>query len=337
MPRRLFFFRLPGRRLAALLVVLLATSLLCDAQRLGGAGGGGRRGGGGRGGGGAGFGGPGGGGRANFGGLDAPLDPALDWPVNPAFKADTFAFTRLIYDSGGGGRGGGGSWATDTSVTNRDGRDADSSLAYRLHMMTSLKVHPGHNYIEITPQNLARNPFVYMVEPGRLYFREEEVKALRNHLLNGGFLMVDDFWGDAEWDNFYAQFNRVFPELPRNLPADSPGANAEGTISIRELPLEHPIFHTVFDLKARPQIPNINNYFSSGENFDRARRGHDTTQVHYKGIFDKKGRLMMLICHNTDFGDGWEREGENIEYFKKFSEPQAYPMIINVLFYIMSH
>jgi hypothetical protein len=268
-----------------------------------------------------------------------PLDPELDWPMNPAFKSDVFVFTRLIYDSGFGGRGrsGGSGWSTDTPVTNSDGRDADASIAFRLNQMTSLKVRPGHTYAEITPQNLAKHPFVYMVEPGRLLLRDDEVRALRNYLLTGGFLMVDDFWGDDEWENFYEQVNRIFPELPDYLPAQSPGANLDGGISIRELPIEHPIFHTVFDLKTKPQVPNLNNYLGSGQSYDRARRGNDTAQVHYKAVFDRKGRMMMIICHNTDFGDGWEREGENVDYFKRFSEPQAYPMMINILFYIMSH
>jgi hypothetical protein len=102
---------------------------------------------------------------------------------------------------------------------------------------------------------------------------------------------------------------------------------------MRELSVDHPIFHQVFDLKVKPQMPAINTYMNSGRTYERA----DSTEVHYKGIFDKKGRLMVIVCHNTDLGDGWEREGISVEYFKRFSEPEAYPMIINILFYAMSH
>jgi len=322
--------RFASRRTALLLLLAAALGVVAHAQRAG-------RGRGGRGRGGRG-GGLGSGTSFSSGGINIgpSLEPELNWEVDPHFRSDLFVFTRLIYDSGFG-RSGGGGWSTDTPVTNSDGRDADASIAFRLHQMTSLKVRPGHTYAEITPQNLAKFPFVYMVETGRLSLRAEEVTALRNYLLTGGFLMVDDFWGDDEWDVFYGQLTRVFPELPRNLPAGSAGANLDGSIHIRELSVEHPIFHQVFDFRAKPQIPNINNYFNTGQSYDRARRGNDTAQVHYKAVFDKKGRLMVIVCHNTDFGDGWEREGENLEYFKRFSEPQAYPMMINILFYAMSH
>ncbi|MEO7597311.1 MAG: DUF4159 domain-containing protein [Opitutus sp.] len=236
-----------------------------------------------------------------------------EWSVDPAFKEDVFSFARLRYTSYGGGRWGGGRrWSTDAP-------EADLNLLFRLQQMTSLKVNPNVTFIEITAQNLANYPFVYMVEPGALEFTEAEVTALRAYLLNGGFLMVDDFWGDAEWENFYYQIKRVFPDRE---PID--------------LGLEHPIFHSVFDLKAKPQMPSIDQFLSTGLTYEPdGRTGAE--EVHYRGLFDDKGRLVAIICHNTDLGDGWEREGEDATYFTRFSEKMAYPMMINILFYTMTH
>jgi hypothetical protein len=239
-----------------------------------------------------------------------------EWQVDPGFKHDVFSFARLRYTSysrrGWGGWGGGGRWATDAP-------EADLNLLFRLQQMTSLKVNPNVTYIEITPDSLAKYPFVYMIEPGALEFTPAEVEAMRAYLLNGGFLMVDDFWGDDEWDNFYYEIKRVFPDRE---PV--------------ELPIEHPIFHSVFDLKVKPQMPSIHHFLGSGLSYENDGRS-GTEQVHYRGLMDDKGRLMAIICHNTDLGDGWEREGEDPTYFRQFSEKMAYPMMINILFYAMTH
>jgi hypothetical protein len=185
--------------------------------------------------------------------------------------------------------------------------------------MTSLKVDPAGKVLEITDPALFHYPWIYIVEPGYLLFTEQEVAILRKYLLNGGFLMVDDFWGEREWLNFYRQIKRVFPDRE---PVD--------------LPLEHPVFHCVFDLKEKPQIPSIPWGIESqytGVTWERP----DAREVHIRGISDDLGRLMVIICHNTDLGDGWEREGENEYYFHEFSEKKAYPLGINIVFYAMTH
>jgi hypothetical protein len=150
-------------------------------------------------------------------------------------------------------------------------------------------------------------------------FQEEEVKNLRRYLLNGGFLMVDDFWGEDEWDNFYREIKRVFPEREPE-----------------ELPLSHPVFNCVLPLNEKPQIPNVGLGIGSEWHHITWERP-DAKEVHIKGIFDDKGRMMVIICHNTDLGDGWEREGENEYYFREFSEKRAYPLGINIIFYAMTH
>lgn len=247
-----------------------------------------------------------------------------NWELEPEFAQDAFTFVRIRYSSGYGGRGGrrgfrgdfygggGGSWATDYP-------DSDLNFSWRLHQLTSIQVNPEPLVLDLTDPRLVDYPFIYIVEPGRLVFEEAEVEALRQYLLNGGFLMVDDFWGEDEWYNFYREIKRVFPDRE---PV--------------ELPLSHPIFHAVFDLKEKPQIPAINIALagrSQGITWERP----DAREPHYKALYDDKGRMMAILCHNTDLGDGWEREGENEWYFHEFSEKKAYPLGINIVFYAMTH
>ena len=103
-----------------------------------------------------------------------------------------------------------------------------------------------------------------------------------------------------------------------------------------ELPLDHEIFHCVYRLKEKPQVPSIHAW-RRGPGVTWEDHGRDSATVHYQGIFDDKGRMMAIICHNTDLGDGWEREGEDAGYFHEFSEKKSYPMGINIVTYAMTH
>ena len=205
-----------------------------------------------------------------------------NWELEPEFAQDAFTFVRIRYSSGYGGRGGrrgfrgdfygggGGSWATDYP-------DSDLNFSWRLHQLTSMQVNPEPLVLDLTDPRLVDYPFIYIVEPGRLVFEEAEVEALRQYLLNGGFLMVDDFWGEDEWYNFYREIKRVFPDRE---PV--------------ELPLSHPIFNAVFNLKEKPQIPSINAALagrSQGITWERP----DAREPHYKALYDDKGRMMAII------------------------------------------
>jgi hypothetical protein len=239
-----------------------------------------------------------------------------DWKVDERFKKDVFTFVRVEYDSGWGGggrRGWGGGWATDWP-------DSDLNFSFRLQQLTSLKVNPEPIWMRLTDERLFDYPFLYMIEPGNLMFSEEDVVALRKYLLNGGFLMVDDFWGDYAWQNFSREMKRVFPDR-------------EPT----ELPLDHEIFQCVYRLKEKPQVPSIHSWQGPGSNVTWEYHDGNCRDVHFKGLFDDKGRMMAIICHNTDLGDGWEREGENEDYFHEFSEKKSYPMGINIVTYAMTH
>jgi hypothetical protein len=237
-------------------------------------------------------------------------------PIDPQFTADVFTFARIQYDSMA-------TWYGSEKWT-IDYPDADWNLSFRLGQLTSMKVEPGGRVLRLTDPALFDFPFIYIVEPGDLLFSDEEVKVLRRYLLSGGFLMVDDFWGEREWGNFYHELKRVFPEREPE-----------------ELPLDHPIFHCVFDLKEKPQIPNVGLGTRSlipgdpayGITWERP----DARQVHYRALYDDHRRIMVIICHNIDLGDGWEREGDNELYFREFSEKKAYPLSINILFYVTTH
>ncbi len=232
------------------------------------------------------------------------------WDIDETFPSDTFTFARLRYNSYG--RGG---WAVDYP-------DSDLNFSLRLQQLTSLKVNPDPVIVDLYNDQIFDYPFLYMIEPGSLHFEDYEISTLRRYLLNGGFMMVDDFWGDEEYANFAEQIRRVFPDR-----------------EIVEVPLEHEIFHCVYDLKEKPQVPAIGvAEYGRGQGITWEERwDSDTSVPHYNAIMDDDGRIMVFICHNTDLGDGWEREGENSWYFEEFSVKKSYPLGINIVVYAMTH
>ena len=232
-----------------------------------------------------------------------------NWTNAPGFEKDVFTFVRVRRESAPYKRG--FNWATDTP-------DSDLNLSYRLQQMTSIKVDPDGRFLRLTDPDLNNYPFIYMVEPGTLSLGDDEVLALRKYLLNGGFLMLDDFWGEREWQGMAEEIKKVFPDR-----------------EWVELPLTHPIYHCVFEITSKSQVPGISYWEMSGH--DTSEQGADSREVHHRAIFDDKGRMMMIATHNMDNGDGWEREGENHEYFEKFSEKISYPLGINIIFYSMTH
>ncbi len=241
---------------------------------------------------------------------------APNWERHPTMPKDTFTFVRLRYDT----RFGPGRWGHDMWTV--DWPDADLNFSYRLQEMTSLEVDPDGLQLDLTDPRLFDFPFIYMVEPGELQFTDEDVEALRRYLLSGGFLMVDDFWGDYEWEGFARQIRRVLPDRP-----------------IEDLPPDHPIFNIVMKVPHNPQIPNVGQgirSLSNGVTWEED-KNPGARDPHYRGIFDERGRPLVIICHNTDLGDGWEEEARSPDYFREFSEKIAYPLGINILFYAMTN
>ena len=227
-----------------------------------------------------------------------------------------FHYCRGMY--GMNPAGDGGSWLTDYPL-------ADIDLSVRLAELTKIRVgfdaggQPQHLIVRLTGDELFKCPFVMMQEVGRLLFNEQDATQLRTYLLKGGFLWVDDFWGSYAWDVWASQIRKVLPP---------------GEYPIVDLPLDHPIFHTMFDLRGIPQIPGIGYWRGSGGG--TSERGADSAQVHARAIFDRSGRIMVLMTHNTDVSDSWEREGEDPRYFYRFSV-EGYQVAMNVLMYLMTH
>ena len=246
-----------------------------------------------------------------------------EWKYPPGFSMDGFTFARIIRDSDPNGSPSSASWITDFP-------DSDLNLSFRLQQMTSMRVNPNGRILRLTDPELCDYPFIYMVEPGALLLQDEEVPILRKYLLNGGFLMADDFWGEWQWECFAEQMKRVFPER-----------------EFEELPMEHPLFTCVFPLtmeKNKLQVPNAPTGAASqysGVTWERHSQKdgsvEDCTEVHVRALYDDKKRIMVIATHNTDNGDGWEREGENDWFFHEFSEKRAFPLGINIIFYSMTH
>lgn len=228
-----------------------------------------------------------------------------------------FHYCRVMYQTNRYRIGGG--WATDYPA-------ADANLSIRLSELTKTRVSrnasgaPNHLIVRLTDDELFQCPFVMMQEVGALYIDEQEAPRLRAYLLKGGFLWVDDFWGSYAWEVWAEQIRKVLPP---------------GEYPIVDLPKDHPIFRTMFELpKGVPQVPSINFWLGSGGG--TSERGADSAVVHVRGIFDAAGHLMVLMTHNTDISDSWEREGEDPNYFYRFSV-EGYAVAMNVLLYAMTH
>jgi hypothetical protein len=177
---------------------------------------------------------------------------------------------------------------------------------------------PKHLLVRLTDAEIARCPFVMMTEPGGAFFDDQEAVGLRNYLLKGGFLWADDFWGEYAWAYWESQLRKVLPSA---------------SYPIIDVPLDHQIFHEMMRVSSIPQIPAID--FWEGRR-QTSERGADSAVPHVRAISDARGRIMVLMTHNTDFGDAYEREGDDHEYFERFSVP-GYAFGVNVVLYAMTH
>lgn len=237
-------------------------------------------------------------------------------PTSDASFDGGFTFCRLMYSSQWREAGGQG-WSTDYP-------DADINFSIRFAELTKTWVSrqpsgvPNHWVVRATDPWLYRCPFVLGSDVGTMSLRDDEVAALRDYLLKGGFLWVDDFWGSRAWDNFESEMARVLPP---------------GQYPLKDFGPDHPIYRTMFPLAEIPQIPSIQFWRGGGGSSER---GSDSADVHLRGITNANGDLMVLATHNTDISDAWEREGEDPEYFYTFS-PNGYATAMNIMLYAMSH
>lgn len=237
------------------------------------------------------------------------VEVAPQSPSGPTARDGTvphsFYFTRAAYSSRSWGWRGGRSWRTDYPK-------ADRQFLVVLRRVTNLDADEWENAIRLDDPSLRRYPFLYAVEVGRMDLTDEEVAGLRDYLLAGGFLVVDDFWGTREWANFERNIRKVFPSRP-----------------IVELPRDHPVFRSYYQIDELVQVPAVNNILS-GRTWEQ-----DGYTPHARGIFDEDGRLMVAINWNTDLGDAWEW-ADIPEYPLEYST-FAYEMGVNLIVYAMSH
>lgn len=249
-------------------------------------------------------------GSASYGQRPRGLPIATPESYDGAFHFCRVAFRRLPGGDGGG-------WGTDYP-------DADRNLSIRLSELTKTTVSfdsrgaPNHLVVQLTAPELYRCPVLFMYEVGNFFIDDAEVTALRNYLLKGGFLWVDDFWGTRAWNNWESQIRKVFPS---------------GTHPIVEVPLDHPIFNQFRKVSSVPQIPAVDFWLGTG---GTSERGPDSRVPHIRAISDERGRIMVLMSYNTDFGDSYERESVSHDYFLTFSV-QGYAFGINAIIYAMTH
>jgi hypothetical protein len=232
-----------------------------------------------------------------------------------SFEDGAFTHCKIMYRSVVREANGLG-WATDYPY-------AGINLMTRLSELTKTPIsvdaagNPNYWVVRLTDDALFRCPFTMASDVGTLEFSEDEVSRLREYLLKGGFLWVDDFWGSAAWARWSEQIRRVLPEF-----------------SIEDVPPDHPLMHAQYAIAAAPQVTSINFWRYSGG--VTSERGDDSPYADLRMISDDRGRIMVLMTHNTDIGDSWEREGEDREFFLQFSAA-GYSLGINAALYSMTH
>ncbi|MDJ0783303.1 MAG: DUF4159 domain-containing protein [Desulfosarcinaceae bacterium] len=227
---------------------------------------------------------------------------------------DAFTFVRVQYDSAGGSRDVGDDWGWGAWRTWAvDFPASDRNFLRGVRRLTNIQVNQEPIVLRLDDDRIFEYPFLYMLEVGRqggLQLRPKEVENLREYLLRGGFLFIDDFWGTWQWANFYATFATVFPDR-----------------EIVELAKDHPIFRSYYDIDGPQMIPRIYNFDNQPE--------RDVDVAINRAVLDDDGRVMVLINWNSDIGDGWEHT-YHPEYPTQYAN-MAYRLGINYLIYALTH
>ena len=219
-----------------------------------------------------------------------------------------FYFSRVRYSGYGRGYGRGwGRWATDFPKADQ------IFLSFIDRLLPNLDAYEREHVVHLDDLSVRRFPFLYALEVGSMALTEPEIEGLRDYLLAGGFLVIDDFWGSRQWANWEYEIRAVLPGY-----------------EIVDLSLDHPIFTTFYEIDEILQVPNIGNGVRGGPTHQS-----DGFVPMVKGIHDENGRLMVVINWNTDLGDAWEW-ADNPYYPLKYST-YAYEMGVNMIVYAMSH
>jgi Domain of unknown function (DUF4159) len=234
-----------------------------------------------------------------------------DFPLPPdAARPAEFVRARLMYvDSQYSRRGfrrGAGAWTTDYPRSDRH-------LLAGVRRLTRIDARAVEQPVELDGSDDVFNwPFMYAVEVGQWSMPGDQPKQLRDFLDRGGFLMVDDFHGTYEWQVFLDGITKVFPNKP-----------------IVELENADPIFHTLYDLDQRFQVPGAQ-YLRSGRTYEQ-----DGYEARWRGIYDDKGRVVVAICHNMDLGDAWEWSDD--PRYPEHLASLAYRIGMNYAVYDLTH
>jgi hypothetical protein len=190
---------------------------------------------------------------------------------------------------------------------------AEQNLSRRLKTVTSIQVNDPV-VVSLEDPEVWTYPWVYIVEPGTLQLKDSEVPILREFLLRGGTLTLDDFHGPIEWAHMEREMKRVFPDR-----------------QIVDLPPDHPIYNCFYQITEYPQTPGLGS-FLSGRTWEK---GGFVARL--RAIEDDNGRAMVLINWNTDMGDGWEwSNAADYPGYVRFTA-QAYRMQINEIIYSLTH
>ena len=250
---------------------------------------------------------------ANLGCAQVPLQGSSLDPFQPDYDiGGEFNFVRVQFDTyyGGGFRGfggfGGGTWAIDFP-------DADMNFLRGVSRLTNIRVMSDPIVLRLDDDEIFDYPFLYMLEVGQaggVNLSPEEIENLREYLLRGGFLLIDDFWGTQQWNNFISAFSQVFPDR-----------------EIIQLSPDHEIYHVYYDIDGATMIPALGRSDQYGE--------QDVDYATNHAILDDDGRVMVLINWNSDMGDGWEHT-YHPAYPTRYANA-AYQLGINYLMYSLTH
>jgi hypothetical protein len=235
--------------------------------------------------------------------LRADSDPNGGGGQPPPRDGHEFHFVRLAYTDVGFGRR--QTWLTDWP-------EAEMHLIGGLRRLSRIDVSEENRYLTLRDEHLFEYPLLYAVEVGYWYLDDVEAERLRDYLLRGGTLVVDDFHGTAEWANFMESMRKVFPDR-----------------TVVDIPDTDPLFNIVHELDDRIQIPSIGVLFR-GVTYER-----DGYTPHWRGIYDDQGRLMVIINFNMDLGDAWEH-ADTPEYALQYTN-LAYKYAVNYVVYAMTH
>ncbi len=224
-----------------------------------------------------------------------------------------WAFARLMFPPGAndGYRGRfDGDWRKGLSLWTQDYPRADRHFSLAVRRLTRIHVRSVEQPINLEDGDAYDWPWLYAVQVGEWGVTDAQAKILRDYLLRGGFFMADDFHGQLEWEVFQDVMKHVFPDRP-----------------IVDIADDDQIFHTVYDLNDRYQIP--------GAAHLRLGYKNDGIGAHWRAIYDDKGRIMVAISYNSDIGDAWEW-ADDPSYPERFSS-LAIRIGVNYIIYAMTH